>query len=123
MSYYRYDRLAVGYMIPGKWYKNSESAASSMFPRDLYVFVLAPQKNGGVAAVMWTMELDRPRATPKPKKTPIQRAWFDQWKEIPEHEVPEKVRRTKPKWPPDASESHGVTLDPEPLKNASYDRR
>jgi hypothetical protein len=49
----------------GEWYVQRFS------DQHLYFQALAPQKNGGMAGVAYTVDLTRPRAKAKPKKSSV----------------------------------------------------
>lgn len=98
MVRYSYDRrvTAISHALPGQWIKLQDKFQNG---DEIYAFVMGPLKNGGLASVMFTLDPSRPRATPKPKKTPINPTWLNRWEVIQEHDVPEKIRHQKPSLP------------------------
>ena len=83
------DRAGAGplrHMEVGHWYRQVFTDLV------LYFHATRVQKNGGMAGVQFDLELDRPRATPRPKRSSVPRAWTSNWHEVDASEVPDKVR-------------------------------
>jgi hypothetical protein len=84
---YDYDRRAItASMYTGKWYVQKFS------DEVLYFYAQAVQKNGGTAGILVTVDLTRPRAAPKAKKSSVFKGWEHLWKEVSEAELPPNVK-------------------------------
>lgn len=80
----RWLNAVSGGLRLGKWYKQSFSDET------LYFLAEADQKNGGWSGVLVTVDLLRPRAAPKAKRSSVPKTNTAIWKEAAE--VPEKVK-------------------------------
>ena len=85
MTLYDYDRRTAS-MYTGKWYVQKFS------DEVLYFHAQAVQKNGGTAGTQVTIDLTRPRAAPKAKKSSVFKGFEHLWKEVPDAEVPHNVK-------------------------------
>lgn len=89
-------------MEVGEWYahKHTFSSAYVDINEELYFLAAAEQKNGGMAGMRVTVDLSRPRAKPKFKKSSVSK--FEAhtlvptpggfWRRINKSDLPAKVR-------------------------------
>lgn len=92
----------ASHMEVGEWYAHKHKFASAYteIDEELYFTAVAEQKNGGMAGILVTVDLSRPRAKPKFKKSSVSKfeahllapAPGGFWRRINKNDLPAKVR-------------------------------